>query len=273
MANYQNNMRLVLENLGSAKILAALLQSAYGLLEEGISRPQVSQVTARAADTFGTNILPSIAGQLLRRAGIKTCLIHGKARLVLEQKQLSDLIQQTSSQTTELSNDIESSLQRYGDLAQRVNTLEKRYQELLQLRQREKALTALLILNQDVFNRVSVLEQQNQEMIVVAERVKDLEEENELLSELIQSLPALTERKQKLEGVLNQYRDSEKSIIANEVRLSVMLNALQKRSERVELVSVQEEIINTRLELEDVRKQLGEKRSLLDKVRIHRKNG
>ena len=164
----------------------------------------------------------------------------------------------------------------------------------MQLQARRRELTKLISENQDQPVKTAQLEAQWRQLEGQAQKAIDLQKECQGLSAKIKSLPSLVERKASyearlaqhqaeekeisardanIEQVARQWKEWEQQLIEKETRLQKTIRQLQARGSWVELAGLEMAIEMRKTELEQLSKQLGEKRSLLDKLLGRKKEG
>ena len=127
-------------SLVGMKNCLTLIQTAYAMVLEGVTRATATQVANREASEFSNNVTPSNVGQVFAALKIKTVISHGKTRFVLNIKELERIRETIVAYCEELAQKLEASLKSYEELDARVKALVARLQEVCQLSDQEKEL-------------------------------------------------------------------------------------------------------------------------------------
>ena len=143
MTNLTESLETGVSLIGMRKCLA-LVQTAYTMATEGITRATASEISSRESIDYGHSLTPANVGQAFAALGIKTVTSHGKTRFVLEVKELEKIREVNVAYCEELSQKLEAYLESYQELNERVETLVARLKEFYQLKQTEKRLEHLL---------------------------------------------------------------------------------------------------------------------------------
>ncbi len=165
---------------------------------------------------------------------------------------------------------MEATLQGFQELPQRVDDLQERWEEVKRLYQQEQTLRKQLVQYRDVGRQLPFLEAQAQDLQERAKRAVKIEEICQALTEEIEAIPDLEKRKAALEETAREYKDRAASIAAQEKKYERMIHQLQEREGWLSLAQLEQSIAQARDELDQISRQLGEKRSLLDRM-IRRK--
>jgi DNA repair exonuclease SbcCD ATPase subunit len=252
--------------LRNLKEILGLVDAALVMSLEGTSRATVSEVLKRATDEFDVTSTAAVSGQIFSQLKISTTTTHGKPRLVLDTTQLKSIKDQLSRRTTEVSKELADVLSEYKDTSNRINKLEEQLKDSIRLYKRERELTQQLQQVNSQPSRVPYLEQELARRNKEAEQVTQLEGRCKELSEKIKTLPSLQDREKKLASDISNYQAWEREIVQNEARLGTALEQLKMRSAWVTYVDLQYNIQNLKTELEQLSIQLGEKKSLLQRI-------
>ena len=129
-----------LRGLNELKVTLSLIQAASAFALEGINRATASQVTQRAMKEYEIEATPSFTGQVFASLGISSVISHGKSRLVLEHDQLESIRKKIEAQWQEGAEKLNSALETFNQLPERIKELEARYQEMRKDRQKEQEL-------------------------------------------------------------------------------------------------------------------------------------
>ena len=254
----QTNLASI-KGLASVKVALALLETAYAMSLAGITRATAGDISSRSERNLNIAITPSVTGQYFGELGITTVNSHGKKRFVLNATELEPIRAQLITVCHELTDKLETSLREYQGLADTINGLEERLKETYRLKAREKELTRQVRENQLDIKRLPYLEQEANRLREAASTAISMEKECRLLEKKLSSLPSLEKRKAELIEALEDYQADFYGIQSSEAGLAREIEKLQKRKGWLELAELNEEI-------KQLSVQLGEKRSLADKL-------
>ena len=254
----QTNLASI-KGLASVKTALALVQTAYAMSLDGQLRATAGEISSKARNDLNLEITPSATGQYFSELGITTVNSHGKKRFVLDASELEPIKAQLITVCHELTDKLETSLREYQGLADTINGLEERLKENYRLKAREKELARQIKENQPDMKRLPYLEQEAERLRESANEAISLEKECRLLEKKLNSLPSLEKRKAALKEALEDYQADFYGIQSREAGLAREIEKLQKRKGWLELAELNEEI-------KQLSVQLGEKRSLADKL-------
>jgi DNA repair exonuclease SbcCD ATPase subunit len=252
--------------LRNLKEILGLVEAALVMSLESTGRATVSEVLKKATEEFGVTSTATVCGQIFSQLKINTATTHGKPRLVLDTDQLKSIKDRISNRIREVSKELADVLSEYKDISNRIKHLEEQLKEAIQIYKRERELTQQLQRVNSQPSRLPYLEQELARQKKEAEQVTQLEERCKELSERIKTLPSLQDREKKLESGISNYQSWEKEIVQSEARLGQALEKLKMRSAWVTYLDLQYNIQNLKAELEQLSVQLGEKKSLLQRI-------
>lgn len=283
--------------LSDLEIQLALIQAACAMALQGVTRATATEITNKAIAEYEIEATASFTGQTFANLNIRTATSHGKSRFILEYDHLERLRQDIAAKCEELNAKLESSIVGFHDLPERVNNLQTQWQDIVKMRNRERELINFINEANKAPPRLNQLEAVARQMRGQADQVQELEKECRNLSNRIKKLPSLEERKKSLEAAIGEHEKAiadkeqqlaakEKKLVAREKeiageereltfresQLSERISKLHKRTGWVDLATVDQAIESAREELKQISRQLGEKRSLLDRL-LHRKEG
>ncbi len=266
--------------LSEMKVRLALVQAAATMALEGTNRATASQVTERAISDYGIEATPSFTGQVFSEYGIGTAITHGKSRFVLEHEPLDEIRKGIAAKCEELAATLEKSLAEFKDLPQRIEAMEKQWKNLMQLKTRERELTRVINEDRKSPSRLPSLEAEAKKIRDEAANVEKLEAECQELTRKVKQLPSLEERKKSLEESLRKYQAEEKALVgreqqlsAREAELSRTLQRIREREGWLTLATIEQKIAEGKQELEQLSRQIGEKRSFMERLLHRRKEG
>ena len=260
-------------NRKSLQTVLSLVQTACLLAQEGVGRISASELADRLTKEFNVSLAAFEAGQILIDLGLKKCVIHGKSRFILEPAQLEEVRKKVSALCEEQMQGLENSIEQFKTLRAKVLALEQEWRNLQQLEIRQRELTRLIAENQDNIAKLSYLESQRKRLEQQAQRMAALERECQELTKKINELPSLENRKVTLEQELSVYEKDEQLLTEREAQFAATLNKMKERFAWVDLVTLQHNIRLKTQELEQLDSQLVDKRSLLDKLLMRRREG
>jgi DNA repair exonuclease SbcCD ATPase subunit len=255
-----------MDGLKSLKQVLALVQAAQAMALEGINRSTAAEVLQRAINDFGVDATPSVVGQMFSNLNIGKATTHGKTRLVLDSDELKSIKERISKVYENTAKDLEQSLNEFEGQSERVKALEDRWKEILQIRARERELVQLIQQDRQRPSRLPDLEQEMDRIKAEVDKCEALEKQCKELSLQIKKAPFLEAKKADLDKALSSYKAEEAKITQQEARLGEALDRLKLRSAWVQFVDLQYSIQKARAELEELSQQLGEKRTLIDKL-------
>ncbi|HEY50413.1 MAG TPA: hypothetical protein G4O20_01225 [Dehalococcoidia bacterium] len=265
--------------LRELKVQLALVQAACLMSIEETTRATASQITERAIREYGIEVSASFTGQVFAGMGIGTAMTHGKNRFILDRGRLEEMRKAITVRCEELAEKLESSIKYFQDLPERIKALEKEWKDIVKLRIKERELLNYVKEERNKPSQLPYLISEANKLKEQAAKVDKLQKECRNLSRKIRSIPSLEERKKSLEAAIATHeakvRDisaKERGLVAREEELADRIVKIQKRMGWVELAILEQAIKEARDEIDTLSRQLGEKRSLLDKI-FRRKEG
>jgi DNA repair exonuclease SbcCD ATPase subunit len=275
------------EALSEQKVQLALLQSASLLALEGTTRATASQIAAKASQEYGIEVTASFTGQTLSYLNIGSVTTHGKNKFVLDADQLEKIRKGITDNCEKSLAKLQTSIEIFQDLPQRIEKLQAEWKETLKQRAKEQELIRLINADRQNPPRLDYLQAEYQKIQKRNEYINAVKQEAKSLEQKEKKLPSLEERKKAIEIRIAEHEqkvraliEKERQIVAKEeesarkeTSLAGRLEKLQKRLGWLDLASLNEAIENSRKELDSLSKQLGEKRSLLDKILQRNKGG
>lgn len=267
-------------DLSELEVQLVLVQSACTLALEGTTRASASQIAARTIQSYKVEATASFTGQIFSNLGIDSVTTHGKNKFVLDANHLEKMRDDIASRCQKASERLETAIEKFRDLPQKIEELRKTWKETLAIRAKEQELIKLI--NEDRRNpsRIDYLENEYKNIRVRNERIAEIQKEAKALALKEKKLPALEERTKALETTMaehekhvrelaereRQLAGKEQEAVKKEEVLAGRLQKLQQRLGWLELASLTEETDTARKELDSLSRQLGEKRSLLDRM-------
>lgn len=267
------------------KITLTLIQAASSLALEGNHRATAGQVTERAIKEFRLDVISSFTGQVFTSLGISTVIIQGKKRLVLEPDQLEKVRKQIIEKIEQLSKKHESNMAAFKDISEKIKKLEGEWNELTKQRARERELTNAITGAKQTPSKLPSLEAEYRKIQVEASNIEEIQKEIDNLNKKIKSLASLDEKRTSLKAKIKDHETNaaelskqeqevaknEKALAEKESNLSARINKIQQRKDWVSYAQVEKSIETGKKELDQIQRQLGEKRSLLDKLLMRNK--
>lgn len=274
-----------IRNLSELKVSLALVHAACTFSLEGIHRVTAGQIAERAIKDYGIEATASFTGQAFASLGIGTVTSHGKNRFVLEHESLETIRQGIASQIETMAERLEASLKTFDILPEKIKALESQWQQIVQLRNKEQELSVAINEARKTPSKLPYLEQEVRKIQAEAARSEKLQEDIKELSRQIKKLPLLEEKKKALENRIKEFEaktgelnkreqqiiKEEQALSEKESSLSARINKLRQRKGWVDWAEVEEAIETAKKELDQILRQLGEKRSLLDKLLLRNK--
>ena len=261
-----------LRGLNNLKIQLSLVQAACLLSLEGTTRATATQIVEKAITEYSIEATASYTGQVLSNLGINTATSHGKSRFILDCEQLEPIRNELAVKCQELAARLEAAEETFRTLPDQILTLEARWKNILRLRAQERELRATINEERKTPDQRPALEAELNTLREQALRIQNLKEECRTLSTKVKSLASLEEKKKSLEAAVAQYQTAEREIAVKEDHLKQRIARLRERNKWATLANLEEAIISARQELDKLSQQLGEKRSLLDRL-LHRRGG
>lgn len=243
-----------------------VVQVACALAMKGITRVRASEISERLITEYGESVRSSVVGQVLVRLKIGTVTSQGRRSYVLEEARLLSIQGRLEKYIETMAPRIEETIHQFGDVAVRVGDLEERLVEVQRLASREQEVRQYLRDNGMLIQQVEARENQYTRLKEADARMKSLEIASEQLQAKVESLPSLEERKKKLEDSLRRHEAKVKEIDQKESALAKGVTQIKTRTRGLALVQIEEEIEAAAKELEELKEQLGEKRSLVARL-------
>jgi chromosome segregation ATPase len=270
--------------LSELKAKLALVQAACTLALEGITRATASEISMKAAREYQVEATPSFTGMIFSAMGIRTVTTHGKSKFVLESNQLEKIRSEITMKCEEIQAKLKEAVKKFQDLPKRIDSLQVEWTKLRTFRAREQEL--IRVINADRQNppRMDFLEAEYKKIQLRDERISNLKQEINTLEQKEKKLASLDDKKKaietriadhekKVQDLLKKEQDITLREQETEQRLSILMKRIEKIAGKigwVDLATLTQKVEEARKELDQVLKQLGEKRSLLDKL-LHRK--
>lgn len=255
--------------LADYKITLVLVQSTNLMALAGISRATASEIAEDVLRRYEIEITPSNVGQTLSLLGIKTTITHGKSRYILDASQLENIRSNIENHCHNLETKLEASIKSFQVLPNRIQSLEKQWQDILKLRRQETELIKTIEASGQVTARLYSMQSRARQIQEQIEQANSLEKECEELTQTLNKFPSLTDRKKKLEIDIAAYKKTENDLIAQETYLQRAIEALKPRKGWVTLAALNKAIDRASQELVQINKELNRRKSFLDRI-LHR---
>jgi chromosome segregation ATPase len=264
-----------------------LVQSACTLALEGITRATASQIAAKALQEYKLEAQPYFIGQTFSSFNIPSVTSHGKNRFVLDSGQLEKVRSELEARCKESMGKLMDSIDKFKDLPEKIESLQQEWKQTEALRAKERELIRAVREDRANPSRIDYWQaeyqkvQQKLEYIdKVKKQVKDLESKKKKLPSLKEKKEALQARIAEHEKKVGDLAEKEKGLVIREQNLAEKgkkmeqreevladrITRLQKRTGWVELAELEQVIEASKKELDSLARQLGEKRTLLDKM-------
>lgn len=257
-----------------------VIHTAHTLAVGGTTRAAASEIATAIDNAEGVTIDPSVVGQVCSQFGVPTKVSHGRSRLALDATQLASLCQQIVARIDVLEPELEAGLAEFDAIASRVDEMLERVRIVSDQVERAKRYREYLTKTQGMDQRVAQLEQQVETRKERARSVKPLEAAIAQLDERIKAVPNLTKRKQQLEARLEQAIQQSKALDGKESEVAAKerrnaqraaplgrkANEIERFAKATDLAELDQALADGRKELDQLQKQLGEKRGLLSRM-------
>lgn len=257
--------------LSGLKMKLAILTAAANVASEGVNRATAAEVASKVPSGFEVNA--SMVGQVLSELGLTTTVTHGKKRYVLSHENLEASRQSLETECNQLEARLAASAAGFKELSDHVQSMEASIKVRFQLKRKELELTQQLKESPDLTPRIINLQLRLTRLQEQASQAVKLENECNVLNDKIQQLPAIEQWKASLQEGISKYQSEERELTRKEAELSHIIAELKPRKGWVELAAINEAILKSRQELDQLSNQIGEKRSLLDKLLMRKKAG
>lgn len=279
--------------LSELKIHLALIQSACSLALGGITRATASEISVKALQDYQIEATPLFTGQTFSIMGIRSVTTHGKSKFVLDSDQLEKIRLELVSKCEQTLVKLQEAVEKFRDLPQKINAAQKEWNHLLALREKERELVKLINADRQNPSNVNHLESEYKKIQKRDEYIANIKKEIKALEHKEKTIISLEEKKMAIDLRLSDYekkaqaltqkeRDAtlkEQELAKKEQQTEQQLVLLGKRIEKlagkigwVDLVTLNQKVAEAKKELDQLSRQLGEKRSLLDRL-LHRKEG
>jgi DNA repair exonuclease SbcCD ATPase subunit len=258
-------------NLESARVRMAIVRTGLLLSLEGVSRASAAEISERTNTEFNISQTPAEIGQALLAIGVCKAVTHGKSRFVLDRSQLEEIVKRIESHCRELITKLETTREDFKELPKQIDNLRGEWQKIIKLEARKRELNELITETRQQLSSVPYLEDQWRSIQQEAKRAIDLDNEVKALTAKIKELPTLEQKKTTLEEGIRKYNTEEYQLRAREASLGRALQEFKERNAWADLHTLNYNIQLKQTELDQISKQLGEKRSLL--ARLLNRNG
>jgi chromosome segregation ATPase len=266
--------------LTELKLRLVLLQAAYILAIEGTNRATAQEISNKAMQDYGFDITPSFTGQVFSGLGIPTATTHGKRRFVLKADQLEKIREDLTTQCKKTQAKLQAAIKGFKDLPGKVDSLQKEWANIRALRNREQELIRAINTDRQNPPDIDYLEAEYRKIQQRDERIATMKQEISTLNQKEKTLASLDEKKKYIETRITaqekkagELAQKEREITLQEQETDRQFTFLSKRIEKlagktgwVDLSTLKQKVEEARKELDQVLKQLGEKRTLLDKL-------
>ncbi|MFC1935656.1 hypothetical protein ACFLX9_02710 [Chloroflexota bacterium] len=247
-------------------ITLSLVQTACAMALEGITRASVTEVVRRAMESHGTRLEASTAGQLFSAMGVRTVTSHGRNRLVLDQEELLPLRDRMAADYEKQAQEVEEYLSTFQPLVERVRALEEKRETIIRMMTREHQLKEMLREREGWLYRYRALEKEAAQLRQIVSAVTQLRGEIRSLKSRARGFSSLERRKAKLEEDVAAHEREEAVLSKKEEALASRLDDLKRRAGWLSLAQMEQVLVEAKQELDDLSRQLGEKRSLVQKL-------
>lgn len=268
------------KSLGVRMAWLVVVQAASAMALTGLTRATASEIAARVTEELGAEVTASAVGQILSKLNVRTVTSRGKSRYVLDSQPLEQLRGELEAEFVGQAEELELVISTFGDLTERVMVLAREWQKIREAHALERDLTVALA---EVRQRPSMLKQLQAEasrLEQAALQEEQLREECREMSKELKALPPLEKRREALSEAIATYEaeagelktkegvtaSRQRALEKREAQLHRGVEMIRKREGIVELAGLETAIEDARQELAGLSKQLGEKRSLLERL-------
>ena len=274
------------QGLSELKVQLALIQTACTLAIEGIIRATALEVTTRAIQEYHIEATPSFTGMAFSALGIKTVTTHGKNKFVLEEGELEKLRAEIAQKCEETEDKLKETIKRFKDLPAKIDSLQNEWTKIRALRAKEQELIRVINVDRQNPPKTDYLEAEYKKIQQRNDRIALIKKEIDTLAQKEKNLVSLEEKKKAIEARIADLEKKSQELAKKEQetalkeweteqKLSVLMKRIEKLAGKigwVDLATLTQKVEEAKSELDQVLRQLGEKRSLLDKL-LHRKEG
>ena len=248
-------------------------QTALLMSLDGTRRATATQISDRIEAEMGVDITPSRVGVIMSGFKVRSVVSSGRSRLVLDPEQLGNILGDMKAEAETVEPMVEKAIEAFGDIANRIESMRFRLARLKFLAQTEKELKALTERNRHRLSNLRYIEQRHIELQAQVRKVNQLEQSCTALGSQVEGLPSLEAEERRLrdlivahEGRAKEVPVREASLQRQELALAEGLKAIEYREARVSLAQLQQEISTSRQDFDDLKKQIGEKKSIAQKM-------
>jgi hypothetical protein len=261
------------EDLKTLRLQLALLQSGCALVADGYSRATSSELLFRARRDFGIDALPSTVGQLLGSLGIPFTTSKGKSRFLLDPEYLQPLLDELSEAIQGMEVRVGKLVTTARDVEARLQPLQERFDQIQARLQRERQMREFIQQYRPALTRNPYLEHEYQQLREQLDRQQRLKNQIHQMQQQLDAQPdlegkrnILAERVQVLEEQRKDLAQKEKALAADEKAASAVVAQLKQGRAWVNLAVLAQEIAAAEAELEEVKQEIDQHRSWLDRL-------
>jgi hypothetical protein len=259
--------------LESVRTQLTVIRAAYLLSIEGISRATAAEICQRTYDEFSLTLTPAFIGTTLIGMGISKTTTHGKSRFVLDADQLKEIVQRIEAHCQGLMDKLAATISRFAELPAQIDSLQAEWQKILKLQARKQELLRLTAQYRQQLANVPHLEDELKSLQQDAQKALDLEKEVKAMAAKIKEAPSLEQKKATLDDAIRKYNADEAQLRARESNLGLSLRDYRERNAWFDFQTLAYNVRIKKQELDEVSRQLGEKRSLLDRLLNRNREG
>jgi len=263
----------VLESLGRLKEATLIVEACSMLANEGVKRATATEIASRCNLENGTDMSPPVVGRVLSAVGLRVTVSSGVKRNVLDparlgtmQDSLRERLDSDAPVCQELVNDL-------SELVTRVAQLEDELAESINLIGRQAELRKYLDENRKKTFNFAYLTQEYHSLGMQLKNQESLKTQIKDLREKVEDSSRLEEEKAALEKTISERATTTSRMEVERLRGEQELAALKSRASKsgarlsdIEKLAEAITLTELKLELDDINRQLGEKRTILDRA-------
>ena len=260
-----------LESLGRLKEATLIVEACSMLANEGVKRATATEIASRCNLENGTDMSPPVVGRILSAVGLKVTVSSGVKRSVLDPTRLEtmqDSLQRRLESDTPVCRELVSSL---SELVTRVDQLESELAQTLNLMERQAELRKYVDENRKKIFNFAYLTQEYNSLEIQLKKQESLKKQIQYLRGQLQDSGKLEEEKTALEKTISERARTVSRMETERRRAERELAALKSRASEsgarlshIERLAEAMTLTELRMEIDDAKRQLGEKRTILD---------
>ena len=262
-----------LESLGRLKEATLIVEACAMLANEGVKKATATEIASRCNLENGTDMSPPVVGRILSAVGLRATVSSGVKRSVLDPARLGTMqasLQEKLDTDTPVCQELVSDL---GELVTRVARLEAELAQTLSLIDRQAELRKYVDENRKKTFNFAYLTQEYHSLGMQLKKQESLKTQIQDLRGQLEDSSRLEEEKAALEKTISERARTVSRMETERRREERELAALKSRASNsgarlphVEKLAEAMTLTELRVEIDDVKRQLGEKRTILDRA-------